>query len=139
VAGDEAALTKRFGELADYDVKHEASVLFAPGQTELSADSKRELDATAKQAIALSGYLIQVEGFADSSGSAARNEKLSLERSQAVVDYLTEYGKVSPLHLLAPGAMGTSEPVASNETAAGRAENRRVTLKVLVNRGLSQP
>jgi outer membrane protein OmpA-like peptidoglycan-associated protein len=138
VAGDEADLAKRFGELGDYDVKHEATVLFAAGQATVSATGKQDLDTLAKQAKALTGYLIEVEGFADSSGNAVLNEKLSLERSQAVVDYLTEYGGISPLHLLAPGAMGTSQPVASNETAAGRAENRRVVVKVLINRGLAR-
>ena len=62
-----------------------------------------------------------------------------MERSQAVVAYLAESGGISPLHMLAPGAMGTSEPVASNETAQGRAENRRVVVKVVVNRGLAAP
>jgi OOP family OmpA-OmpF porin len=137
VAGDEADLAKRFGELGDYDVKHEAVVFFEVGKADISANGKGDLDKLAQQAKALQGYLIEVEGFADSSGNAALNEKLSLERSQAVVDYLTEHG-VSPLHMLAPGAMGTTEPVASNETAQGRAENRRVVVKVLVNRGLSK-
>ena len=137
VAGDEADLAKRFGELGDYDVKHEAVVFFAVGGTDISANGKSDLDKLALQAKALEGYLIEVEGFADSSGNAALNEKLSLERSQAVVDYLTEHG-ISPLHLLAPGAMGTTQPVASNETAQGRAENRRVVVKVLVNRGLAK-
>lgn len=103
----------------------------------VSATAKSDLDTLAKQATALKGYLLEVEGFSDSSGNPVLNEKLSLERSQAVVDYLTENGGISPLHLLAPGAMGTTQPVASNETAAGRAENRRVTVKVLVNRGLA--
>ena len=135
--GDEANLAKRFGELGDYDVKHEATVFFDVGQTALSANAKRDLDTLAQQAKALKGYLLEVEGFADSSGNAALNEKLSLERSQEVVDYLTESGGISPLHLLAPGAMGTTDPIASNETAAGRAENRRVVVKVLINRGLA--
>jgi OOP family OmpA-OmpF porin len=138
VAGDEADLAKRFGELGDYDVKHEATVFFDAGKAIVSASSKRDLDTLAQQAKSLKGYLLEVEGFADSSGNAALNEKLSLERSQAVVDYLTENGGISPLHLLAPSAMGTTQPVASNETAAGRAENRRVVVKVLVNRGLSK-
>jgi OOP family OmpA-OmpF porin len=138
VGSDEAGLAKRFGELGDYDVKHEATVLFDVGKATVSPTGKQDLDTVAQQAKALKGYLLEVEGFADSSGNAAVNEKLSLERSQAVVDYLTESGGISPLHLLAPGAMGTSEPVASNETAAGRAENRRVIVKVLVNRGLAK-
>jgi OmpA-OmpF porin, OOP family len=137
VSGDEADLAKRFGELGDYDVKHEATIFFDAGKAAVSATGKTDLDTVAKQAKALTGYLLEVEGFADSSGNATLNEKLSLERSQAVVDYLTEYGGISPLHLLAPGAMGTTQPVASNETAAGRAENRRVVVKVLVNRGLA--
>jgi OmpA-OmpF porin, OOP family len=135
---DEANLAKRFGELGDYDVKHEATVFFAAGNATVSATGKKDLDTLAKQAKALSGYLLEVEGFADSSGNPVLNEKLSLERSQAVVDYLTEYGGISPLHLLAPSAMGTTQPVASNETAAGRAENRRVVVKVLINRGLAR-
>lgn len=138
VAGDEADLAKRFGELGDYDVKHEATVFFDAGQATVSAAGKKDLDTLAKHAKALTGYLLEVEEFADSSGNPVLNEKLSLERSQAVVDYLTEYGGISPLHLLAPGAMGTSQPVASNETAAGRAENRRVVVKVLINRGLAR-
>ncbi len=137
-SADETDLAKRFGELSDYDTKREATVLFDSGKADVSASGKKDLDTIAQQAKALDGYLIEVEGFADSSGNAAQNEKLSLERSQAVIDYLTESGGVSPLHLLAPGAMGTSQPAASNETAAGRAENRRVVVKVLVNRGLSK-
>ena len=138
LTGDEADLAKRFGELGDYDVKHEATVFFDAGKADLSATSKSDLGQVAQQAKALSGYLLEVEGFADSSGNASLNEKLSLERSQAVVDYLVENGGISPLHLLAPSAMGTTQPVASNETAAGRAENRRVVVKVLVNRGLAK-
>jgi OOP family OmpA-OmpF porin len=135
---DQADLAKRFGELSDYETKREATVFFDTGKTEISPSGRKDLDTIAQQAKALNGYLIEVEGFTDASGNASQNEKLSLERSQAVIDYLAESGGVSPLHLLAPGAMGTSQPVATNETAAGRAENRRVVVKVLINRGLSK-
>jgi len=137
-AADEADLAKRFGELSDYDMKREALVYFDSDKTDVSANGKQELDSVAQQAKTLTGYLIEVEGYADSSGSPVTNQTLSLERSQAVIDYLTQSGGVSPLHLLAPGAMGTTDPVSSNETAAGRAENRRVVVKLLVNRGLSK-
>ena len=133
----ESDLAKRFGDLTDYDVKREATVFFDSGSTDLSASGKKDLDAVVQQAKAFTGYLIEVEGFADSSGNSAQNETLSLERTQAVIDYLFQ-ASISPLHLLAPGAMGTTQPVASNETTPGRAENRRVVVKVLVNRGPSK-
>jgi outer membrane protein OmpA-like peptidoglycan-associated protein len=65
------------------------------------------------------------------------NQKLSQDRAQAVVNYLLQSCNVSQRHVVAPGAMGTSHPAASNETASGRAENRRVEVKILVNKGLA--
>jgi outer membrane protein OmpA-like peptidoglycan-associated protein len=65
------------------------------------------------------------------------NQKLSLERSQAVVNWLAQQGGVPFVNMLAPGAMSTAAPVASNETSAGRAQNRRVVVKVLINRGIA--
>jgi outer membrane protein OmpA-like peptidoglycan-associated protein len=139
VKSDEANLAQRFGELGEYDTKGEATVYFAVGSTTISADGQRDLGKVAATAKGLPNYLIEVEGFADSSGNAATNEKLSEERSQAVVNWLAQSGGISFLHMLAPGAMGTSDPAASNETAQGRSENRRVVVKVVVNRGLAQP
>jgi outer membrane protein OmpA-like peptidoglycan-associated protein len=139
VASDEADLARRFGQLGDYDTKAEATVYFGVDSTALSEKAKSDLASVAARAKGLDGYLVEVEGFADSTGSASLNEKLSQERSQTVVDYLAQSCGISFLHMLAPGAMGTAEPAASNETAQGRAENRRVVVKVVVNRGLSQP
>jgi outer membrane protein OmpA-like peptidoglycan-associated protein len=65
------------------------------------------------------------------------NEKLSEERAQAVADYLVEDCNVPMRHVITPAAMGETHAVASNETAAGRAENRRVEVKVLVNKGIA--
>jgi OmpA-OmpF porin, OOP family len=83
------------------------------------------------------GYIISVKGFADSSGNAAMNQKLSMDRAQEVIAYLIQDCNVPVPHVVAPGAMGTADPAAPNETAQGRAENRRVEVKVLVNKGLS--
>ena len=83
--------------------------------------------------------MIGVEGYADASGGAAINQKLSLERSQAVVNWLAQNGGVPFFRMLAPGAMSTAQPAASNETSEGRAQNRRVVVRVLVNRGIAGP
>ena len=137
VSSEEAELHKRFSELSDYDVKYTATVYFPINGYALSEQAKRDLRVLATNAASLKGYVIQVAGYASTTGNAALNQKLSAERSAAVVDYLAQTGKIPLRHILSPAAMGTSQAVASNETAAGRALNRRVDVKVLVNKGLS--
>jgi OmpA-OmpF porin, OOP family len=131
------ATTKRFSELSEYDTKGDAVVNFAVGSAAISASDKAALKQLAQSAVGLTGYLIQVKGFADSSGNAAMNQKLSMDRAQEVIAYLIQDCKVPVRHVVAPGAMGTVDPAAPNETASGRAENRRVEVKVLVNKGLA--
>ena len=131
------ATTKRFSELSEYDTKGDAVVNFAVGSSVISASDKATLKQLAQSATGLTGYIIQVKGFADSSGNAAMNQNLSMERAQEVIAFLLQDCNVPVRHILAPGAMGTADPTAPNETASGRAENRRVEVKVLVNKGLS--
>jgi len=131
------AANKRFSELSEYDTKANVSVNFAPGKSLISASDKTALSALAHDAANLTGYLIQVKGFADSSGNASMNQQLSMDRAQAVIAYLIQDCSVPVRHIVAPGAMGTADPAAPNETAQGRAENRRVEVKVLVNKGLA--
>lgn len=130
-------VNKRFSELSDYDTKHTASVYFASGSSAISAKDQDALNQLAHDAVNLTGYIVQVKGFADSSGNPAMNQKLSMERAQAVVAYLLQKCNVPLRHIVAPGAMGDADPTSPNETAQGRAENRRVEVKVLVNRGLA--
>jgi OmpA-OmpF porin, OOP family len=132
------ATNKRFSELSDYDTKAVVDVYFASGSTAISSTDKEKLMELARNAVNLTGYIIQVKGYADSSGNAAMNQKLSMERAQEVVAFLLQDCNVPVRHVIAPGAMGESNPVATNETAQGRAENRRVEVKVLLNRGLSE-
>jgi outer membrane protein OmpA-like peptidoglycan-associated protein len=129
--------TKRFSELSEYDTKADISVNFAVGKSTISASDKAALSKLAHDAVGTTGYIISVKGFADSSGAAAMNQQLSMDRAQAVIAYLIQDGNVPVRHIVAPGAMGTADPAAPNETAAGRAENRRVEVKVLVNKGLA--
>lgn len=129
--------TERFSKLGEYDVKAEVTVGFAVGNSQVSAADQKELKNLAETAIGINGYLIEVKGFADSSGDAIMNEKLSEDRAEAVVGYLVQQCNVPVRHIVAPGALGEYQPAASNETKEGRAQNRRVEVKVLVNKGIA--
>ena len=129
--------SKRFSELSEYDTKDQLDVRFASGSTAISAADQEALKKLAHNAVNLTGYIIQVKGFADSSGNAAMNQKLSMERAQNVIAFLLQNCNVPVRHIIAPGAMGEAAPLASNETASGRAENRRVEGKGQLNKGLA--
>jgi outer membrane protein OmpA-like peptidoglycan-associated protein len=98
---------------------------------------KPRLLALCQKAKTVNGYVIQVKGYASAVGSAALNQKLSQERAQNVIDFLEQQGGIPLTNVLAPGAMGTSKQVASDATAEGQAENRRVVVRVLQNKGIA--
>ena len=129
--------TQRFTALSEYDVRRQATVNFEVGSSKISVKDQIELKELANTASLLKGYIIEVTGYADSTGNAAMNTKLSEERAKAVVTYLMQKGEVPVRHIVAPGAMGEFGAAAPNETPAGRAENRRVEVKVLVNKGIN--
>ena len=129
--------TKRFTALSEYDVKGEATVKFGVGSSKISASDQEELKKLAQTATGVTGYIVEVMGYADATGNAAMNTRLSEDRAKAVITYLTQQGGVPIRHSVAPGAMGEYGPAAPNETKAGRAENRRVEVKVLVNKGIA--
>ena len=131
------ATSERFSALSEFDTKGQLDVRFASGSAKISTEDQAALKKLAEDAVKQTGYIIQVKGFADSSGNAAMNQKLSMERAQNVIAFLIQDCNVPVRHVIAPGAMGEAAPVASNETAAGRAENRRVEVKVLLNKGIS--
>jgi outer membrane protein OmpA-like peptidoglycan-associated protein len=131
------ATKKRFSELTDWALKNQATVHFEVGDATLSAEDKQGITTLAQNAVNLKAYVIEVKGFADSTGDLVDNQQLSKERAQAVVAYLLQDCQVPVKNIVAPGAMSESNPVASNETARGRAENRRVDVKVLVNKGVA--
>jgi outer membrane protein OmpA-like peptidoglycan-associated protein len=129
--------SKRFGDLNEFDVKGQMDVRFATMSARISAQDQAALKKLAEEAVGIKGYLIQVKGFTDSRGSTALNQKLSMDRAQSVIAYLIQECNV-PLHsITAPGGMGETSPVSSNETKAGRADNRRVEVKVLVSKGVA--
>jgi OmpA-OmpF porin, OOP family len=129
---------KRFSELGDFVVKGEHTVYFVTGDYGIAAEDRQALADLAKQAVAYQkGYVIQVAAFADSVGNAASNQVLSKERAQAVVAFLLQDCSVPVGRIVAPGAMGESNPAASNETSSGRSDNRRAEVKLLVNKGIA--
>jgi outer membrane protein OmpA-like peptidoglycan-associated protein len=129
--------TNRFTALSEYDLKGEATVKFNTGSSKISAADQEELKKLAQTATGLNGYIIEVTGYADATGGAEMNTKLSEDRAKAVVIFLMQQGSVPIRHIVAPGAMGEYGPAAPNETKAGRAENRRAEVKVLVNKGIA--
>jgi outer membrane protein OmpA-like peptidoglycan-associated protein len=132
---DEA--NKRFGELADYNVLAEVTVLFGNGSVAIESQYKAQLLKLAKQTVSNNTYIIQVQGYASSVGSAALNQKLSRERADNVLEFLEQQGGVPMTNVLAPGAMGSSDQVASDTTAEGQAQNRRVVVRILQNKGIA--
>jgi outer membrane protein OmpA-like peptidoglycan-associated protein len=131
------ANTARFIALSEYDVKDQATVKFEVSSSKISANDQQELQRLAQSAVTRTGYIVEVLGYADATGTAAMNQELSEDRAKAVVAYLIQQCKVPVRHIVAPGAMGIYQPSASNETKAGRAENRRVEIKVLTNKGIA--
>jgi OmpA-OmpF porin, OOP family len=131
------ATTQRFNELSEYNTTAKAVVYFGTGSSTISASDQAALSALAGTALGTPGYIVEVKGYADSSGNAAMNQQLSMDRASAVVAYLLQNCGVPLRHIVAPGAMGIADPAAPNETAEGRADNRRVDVKVLVNKGVA--
>ncbi len=127
---------QRFAELTEWVSKADLNVHFDVGDSFISDDHKQELKALAETALKYKGYVIEVKGYADSVGRLAANQQLSKERAQAVVAYLIQECGVPVKNIVSPGAMGETNPIASNETLMGRSENRRVELRLLVNRSV---
>ena len=134
------ATNQRITELDDFVVQNNVAVNFKLGSATLSTEAKAQIDQIAQGLQAAKGYVVEVTGYADASGSAARNRALSERRAQAVISYLVENHGVPLRRILPSYGFGEIETkaVADNTTREGRAQNRRVEVKLLVSRGLNQ-
>jgi OmpA-OmpF porin, OOP family len=132
-----AANSARFGQLDDYYILDEVTVLFGNGQTKVDPKYNQPLMDLVAKAKAYNGYNIQVKGYASSVGNAAFNQQLSEERAQNVSNIIIQQGHVPLTAMLAPGAMGESRQVGSDKTEQGQAENRRVVVQGLLNKGIA--
>lgn len=132
------AANERISSLDDYDETEVVAVNFRVNSAVLSPEAKQQLDALAAKAMTAKGYMIEVAGHTDSTGSEAKNMRLSRDRADAVVQYLVINHKIPVRRFITPMGYGKTTAVADNSTAAGRAQNRRVEVKMLVNRGMTQ-
>jgi outer membrane protein OmpA-like peptidoglycan-associated protein len=137
-ANDIALVNKRVSDLGDYNTVAEAALFFESDQSTLSDDDKKVLDKLAADAASTPNYMIEIAGYASSTGTKAQNQKLSDERAGAVAQYLRNTANVPMRRILAPAGYGATHAAATNADPQGRDINRRVDVKVLVNKGLDQ-
>jgi outer membrane protein OmpA-like peptidoglycan-associated protein len=133
------ATNERISALDDYEPQTVTAVNFRSGSAVLNTDAKAKLDEIASKAMTSKGYVLEVSGYADSTGSINRNRVLSQRRADAVIRYLVENHSIPLRRIVTPYGFGESNAIADNTTRDGRAENRRVEIKLLVNKGLMQP
>jgi len=136
---DASNASDRINAMDDYELLQTFTVHFRSGSAVLSREAKAQIDlaATQVQSKNLKGWVIEIVGYADSRGKTARNRSLSDRRADAVINYLVTTYNLPLRRLVQPFGYGSLNPVADNATGEGRSLNRRVEIKVLVNKGLS--
>jgi len=138
-----ALANNRINGLDDYEQIRSIPVLFKVNSSVLNAAAKQTIDEAAAWANEekakgnANGWLVVVVGFADRTGNTAKNRALSERRAKAVIQYLVTVHNLDLRRLVQPFGYGDSKPVADNKTAAGRAKNRRVEIRILQNKGIA--
>jgi outer membrane protein OmpA-like peptidoglycan-associated protein len=132
-----AAANERISALDDYDVQETAVVNFRVNSAVLDAEARQQLDALAAKTTNAKAFVIEITGHTDATGSSAKNLRLSQQRAESVVQYLAINHKIPLRRFITPMGYGKTTAVADNTTAAGRAQNRRVEVKMLINRGIA--
>lgn len=130
------ALRGRMGDIDQYNVKSTTNVTFDTGKAVLSEQAKNDLCAAASTAEGMNNALLLVIGYTDSTGSPELNQELSEKRAGRVVNHLQQVCGWKPYRMLTPAGMAEADPLASNDTIEGKAQNRRVAVNVLVSKGL---
>jgi outer membrane protein OmpA-like peptidoglycan-associated protein len=140
---DAAMANARINGLDDYDMIKTIPVLFPVGSSALTKTARAGIDEAAKWAMEekakgnTNGWLVQVVGFADTTGNTAKNRALSERRAKTVIDYLVLKYNVDLRRLVQPFGYGENKPIAENKTSAGRAQNRRVEIRIMQNKGIA--
>jgi outer membrane protein OmpA-like peptidoglycan-associated protein len=130
--GRVGVLTNEVANLDNYHAVAETSVKFGFNKDSLSPTAQAGLDQLAAGIASTKGYIISLEGGTDSVGSADYNYDLSQRRANSVIQYLASKYNV-PAHKIYVIGLGKDKPVESNKTANGRADNRRVDVRLMTN------
>lgn len=130
------ALRSRLGDIDKYNIKSTTNVYFDTGKWKLTPRGKADLCAAASEAEAMDNALLLVVGYTDSVGSEDYNQILSERRAGGVVNYLQQACGWKPWRMLTPTGMSEADPVADNYTAEGKAQNRRVSVNILVSKSV---
>lgn len=128
-----AGTETRMNEFGTYDVLASTDVLFASGSTTISAQGKSDLMAIATKAKSTKDYRMVVQGFTDSTGDAATNQRLSTMRAAAVTNFLQQKAGVSPGRVQSPDGMG----IAADAGTGSNANARKVTVRLVVDKGVN--
>ncbi len=131
-------VNKRVSDLDDYKTLAEAGIYFPSGKSSLDDAAKADLDVLAAGVKGVNGYLIEIAGYASTTGTKQLNQKLSEDRAAAVANYLLHKGNISIRRIVVPAGYGATHPAATNSDPQGRALNRRVDVKVIVNKGVAE-
>ena len=118
--------------LDNYKSVSETTINFGFDKSQLTRKDKQTLDDFAAQLQSQKHYIVQVEGYTDSTGPAGYNYQLSQRRADAVIQYLAQKYSV-PAHKIFLIGLGKDNPVAQNTSASGRAQNRRVDVRLMAN------
>jgi OOP family OmpA-OmpF porin len=130
------ALRGRVANIDQYNIKGTTNVNFDVGKANLTPQAEANLCAAASQAKATDNALLLVVGYTDSTGSQELNQELSERRAARVVNYLQQNCGWEPWRMLTPTGMAEADPLADNETALGKAQNRRVAVNILVSKSV---
>ena len=132
------SLTGVVANLDNYKSLSDVSVTFGFDKSTLTSKDKKQLDALAANLASARGYILEVTGGTDSTGDANYNYQLSQRRADAVDNSLASKYNIPPHKFYLIG-IGKDQEVASNSTAAGRAKNRRVDIRLMSNMSQQQP
>ena len=130
------ALRGRVGDIDKYNIKGTTNIYFDTGKWQLSRDEESQLCAAATQAKAMDNALLLVVGYTDAVGGEDYNQTLSERRAAKVVNYLQQHCGWAPYRMLTPTGMAEADPAADNNTAEGKAQNRRVAVNILVSKAV---